>query len=340
MRYQPTDDDQLVHDVGRIFDLALPTELSGTDVLPLPDREERWVRLLFERAVGGFYEVTPSRQGWQVRTGEWLHWQIEHRTANVDNILPKMKTDVILEHGASNRRIVIDTKFTSILTRGWYRGETLRSDHLFQIYAYLRSQAGRGDPAADRVEGLLLHPSVGGNVDETAVIQGHPIRYPDRLEITSYPGPVPGIEVRHLQPDANVPAVPARNRRIGELLKELGLAEGRLTGLPKVFRAMTGNGSPAPRFDFDEQRTYFRAALPAHPEYTAIAELRDAAHLRALGENQDAFRRTESGWRSNPASAVLATEMIRLHVERGKPESAERCSTSSGSRAPGTPCRT
>ena len=91
--------------------------------------------------------------------------------------------------------------------------------------------------------------------------------YPDRLEITSYPGPVPGIEVRHLQPDANVPAVPARNRRIGELLKELGLAEGRLTGLPKVFRAMTENGSPAPRFDFDEQRTYFRAVLPAHPEH-------------------------------------------------------------------------
>ena len=110
--------------------------------------------------------------------------------------------------------------------------------------------------------------------------------YPDRLKITSYPGPVPGIDVRHLQPDADVPAVPARNRRIGELLKELGLAEGRLTGLPKVFRAMIDNGSPVPRFDFDEQRTYFRAVLPAHPEYTAITALRDAAHLRALGESQ------------------------------------------------------
>ena len=147
--------------------------------------------------------------------------------------------------------------------------------------------------------------------------------YPDRLEITSYPGPVPGIDVRHLQPDADVPAVPARNRRIGELLKELGLAEGRLTGLPKVFRAMTDNGSPAPRFDFDEQRTYFRAVLPAHPEYAAITALRDAAHLRALGESQEAFRRIESGWRSNPASAILTMEIIRLHVEHGKLESAE-----------------
>ena len=36
-----------------------------------------------------------------------------------------------LEHDASDRRIVIDTKFTSILTDGWYRDETLRSGYLF-----------------------------------------------------------------------------------------------------------------------------------------------------------------------------------------------------------------
>ena len=67
--------------------------------------------------------------------------------------------------------------FTSILTGGWYRDESLRSGYLFQIYTYLRSQAGRGDPIADRAEGLLLHPSVGEMVDETAVIQGHAIRF-------------------------------------------------------------------------------------------------------------------------------------------------------------------
>ena len=87
------------------FELALPTELSGTNVLPLPDREERWARLLFERAVGGFYDVTLSRHGWRVSTGKRFDWQIERRTSNVDSILPTMKTDVILEHGDSNRRI-------------------------------------------------------------------------------------------------------------------------------------------------------------------------------------------------------------------------------------------
>ena len=187
------------------FELALPTELSGTNVLPLPDREERWARLLFERAEGGFYDVTLSRQGWRVRTGKRFDWQIERRTSRkIDRILPTMKTDVILEHSASNRRIVIDTKFTSILTSGWYRDETLRSGYLFQIYTYLRSQAGRGDPIADRAEGLLLLPSVGGNVDETAVIQGHPIRFATvdlaassatiRQQLLNIVKPSPGIQ--------------------------------------------------------------------------------------------------------------------------------------------------
>ena len=51
--------------------------------------------------------------------------------------------------------------------------------------------------------------------------------YPDRIDITSYPGPVPGIEPDHFLPGAAVPAMPARNRRIGEFL--LGAEVGRTT---------------------------------------------------------------------------------------------------------------
>ena len=118
--------------------------------------------------------------------------------------------------------------------------------------------------------------------------------------------------------------MPARNRRIGEFLKELGLAEGRLSGLPKVYEAMAANGSPVPRFEFDEQRTYFQATLPAHPEYGALSALRDAAHLRALGEQDEAFRRLESAWLSNSGSAVLASEMIREYAARGETGRAEK----------------
>lgn len=159
------------------FDLALPTEAVGADVLPAADREETWVRRLFERAVGGFYDVALSPQGWRVLRGGTMGWQIEQKTAGIDKILPSMRTDVVLDHPSSARRIVIDTKFTSIVTGRWYRKEVLRSGYLYQIYAYLRSQVGRGDRLADCASGVLLHPAIGEAVDESVVIQGHQIRF-------------------------------------------------------------------------------------------------------------------------------------------------------------------
>ena len=154
--------------------------------------------------------------------------------------------------------------------------------------------------------------------------------YPDRMEIISYPGPVAGIEPHHLEAGASVPPapVPARNPRVGEFLKQLGLAEEWRTGLPRIYRAMAENGSPAPRFEFDtDRRTWFRVTLPAHPEYAAVSALQDAAYLRAVGGLDDAFRRVRDSWKANQASAVLATEMIRLYAERDDPDKAEEVFT-------------
>ncbi len=159
------------------LDLVLPTESLGSSVLTLPDREVTWVRRLFERAIGGFYGVVLTPRGWRVRCGGVLGWQIEHKTAGIDRILPAMRTDIILDHDSSRRRVVIDTKFTSVVTAGWRREETLRSGYLYQIYAYLRSQVGRGDDLADSASGLLLHPAIGEAVDESITIQGHRIRF-------------------------------------------------------------------------------------------------------------------------------------------------------------------
>ena len=147
--------------------------------------------------------------------------------------------------------------------------------------------------------------------------------FPDRIEVISYPGPVPGVEPGHLLPNAQVRAAPARNRRIGEFLKELKLAEGRLSGLPKVYQAMAANGSPVPEFVFDEQRTYFQATLPAHPEYGALSALRDAAHLKALGEHAQARSRVATAWESNQNSGILAAEMIDAYAASGELDRAE-----------------
>ena len=141
--------------------------------------------------------------------------------------------------------------------------------------------------------------------------------HPDRVEVISYPGPVPGIEAHHLAPEGSVPPIPARNRRIGEFLKELDLAEGRFTGLPQIYDSMRQNGSPVPRFDFDAARSYFRVTLPAHPEYAAVSALQDAAYLRTVGSLDDAFSRIRKAWEANAGSAILTAEVIRMHTDRG-----------------------
>ena len=200
--------------------------------------------------------------------------------------------------------------------------ENLSTFHLQkqQDRSQVRGWVGYPLPALrETLVNAVYHRGYGVDQPEPTKVYLHP----GRIEVISYPGPVPGIESHHLAPDASVPPAPARNRRIGEFLKELGLAEGRLSGLPKVFQAMEANGSPVPRFYFDEQRTLFQATLPAHPEYGALSALRDSAHLRALGESAEAYRRIESAWSSNQASAVLASEMIRAYADSGEIARAE-----------------
>lgn len=171
------DDQRMTAAAHLAFNLALPTETSGEKHLALPDREIAWVRRLYEKAVAGFYDTVLSGSGWHIDAGKSISWLIERKTAGIDKILPTMRTDVILDHHGTGRRIVIDTKFTSIVTKGWYREDTLRSGYIYQIYAYLRSQEVDGNPLATTAAGLLLHPSIDEMVDETVVIQGHAIRF-------------------------------------------------------------------------------------------------------------------------------------------------------------------
>ncbi len=147
--------------------------------------------------------------------------------------------------------------------------------------------------------------------------------YPNRIEIISYPGPVPGIEQPHLSGAVAPPPVPARNRRIGEFLKELRLAEGRGTGLPKIRRSMAENGSPSPVFDFDEGRSYFRVTLPAHHEYVALAILRDYAYKKATGDGHQALELLDQAWREGMRSPSIAVVLVREKADQGDLSGAE-----------------
>ncbi len=91
------------------------------------------------------------------------------------------------------------------------------------------------------------------------------------IVVLSYPGPDRSVSLDQLRQGRALPRR-YRNRRIGELLKELDLTEGRGTGIPKILRAMRGNGSPGPVFEFDEDHSYFAVTLPVHPAVVEALE--------------------------------------------------------------------
>lgn len=106
--------------------------------------------------------------------------------------------------------------------------------------------------------------------------------HPDRLVVTSYPGPVPGLTRESLE-SGKLTRPPSRNRRLAELLREAGLAEARRTGLEKLRRVLRENGNPPPIFDFDEPgRTYFTVELPIHPDLREALEPADVRRGQPL----------------------------------------------------------
>ena len=169
--------DRFMNALARLaFDIALPTEDVGATPFVAPEREEAWVRRLFEKAILGFARLELEPSGWTVRGGTPLEWQLKSPSPDLGSILPRMVTDIILDLPGRSGRLVIDTKFTSILGAGRFGNASLKSGHLYQMYAYLRSQEG-DDPLWDSASGLLLHPSVGSRLYEHATIQGHTISF-------------------------------------------------------------------------------------------------------------------------------------------------------------------
>lgn len=89
---------------------------------------------------------------------------------------------------------------------------------------------------------------------------------PEKIEITSLPGPDRTITDEDLK-NNHLVSKRYRNRRIGDFLKELRLIEGRNTGIPTILKALKNNGSDAPVFETDEERSFFTITIPVNKEF-------------------------------------------------------------------------
>jgi 5-methylcytosine-specific restriction enzyme subunit McrC len=149
-----------------VWDLRLPTEAAGSDPFCGLLNDELRMGQVFEAFVRNFYALRlPSFRV----SAEPLTWPAQGNRA----LLPSMRTDVTLT--GNGRRIVIDTKYYRTTLQERYDRQTVRSGNLYQLFAYLRTQEEHGD--LYRVaEGMLLYPTAGQTIDETYLIQGHPVR--------------------------------------------------------------------------------------------------------------------------------------------------------------------
>jgi ATP-dependent DNA helicase RecG len=183
-----------------------------------------------------------------------------------EHFFPQVQIDVVeLPEGAGGDRI-IERTFTGPL--GWQLRNALAYLRDSIIFEEVRKRPDRAE--ADRFFNYpyaALEESLVNAVYHRSYEVREPIEVrvlPDHITITSFPGPDRSISIAELEAGSFV-ARRYRNRRIGEFLKELKLTEGRGTGVPKIIRAMRANGSPPPRFQTDEDRTYFATILPVHP---------------------------------------------------------------------------
>ncbi len=157
------------------FSLALPTDIDGDHYLLSPDKDISWLRKLFERAVRGFYAIR-LKDICEVKS-EKLKWDRQNETDKIKDILPEMQTDISIKNKSSGECLIIDTKFNEITTKGRHRGKALRNSYIYQIYAYVRSQERYEDRSSRSTAGMLLHPSVGEDYDESVTIQGHEFKF-------------------------------------------------------------------------------------------------------------------------------------------------------------------
>ena len=160
-----------------IFKMAIPTEQAGVQSAEQINKTDTWLRQLFEKATIGFARVNLPASRWKISSGKQLSWQQESASNDINKFLPDMQTDLIIEHTACQHRMIIDTKCTSIVRQSRSKKDKFKSEHIYQLYAYLRSQENTTDAPSCHATGMLLYPAIDENINEHVIIQNHTIRF-------------------------------------------------------------------------------------------------------------------------------------------------------------------
>ena len=150
-----------------ILQRQMPTEATGGHALPALDRDALVLHNIYERFVANFYRL--HLNGWMVTPQKRLEWHEKYSNP----YLPSMVPDLVLQEKSSDRLIILDTKFTthSLIQNQWGK-EIFDSAHLYQLYAYLKSQEHVSEAHRNAI-GILLYPAVQNRFSERIELQDY-----------------------------------------------------------------------------------------------------------------------------------------------------------------------
>ncbi len=157
---------------------------------------------------------------------------------------------------------------------------------------------------------------------------------PDQIEIISYGGADRSLSLDALRSGKRLHARRYRNRRLGDFLHELGLTEGRGTGLPTIHRELKKNGSPDAYIETDPDRTYFIISIPCHRDFVTD-ELVVDKNGNVLGK--DWVTKLGQSWVSedDAAKAIKAINK-QYHTELTASKAASKAASITASKAAST----
>ncbi|MEE0491290.1 ATP-binding protein [Catenibacterium sp.] len=135
------------------------------------------------------------------------------------------------------------------------------------------------------------------------------------IEIVSFPGPDRSVTQEGLK-RYKVSNRRYRNRRIGDILKELHLTEGRNTGFGKILSALEENGSPKPEFETDEGHNYFITRLFIHKAFMKQESKGAKIGLKGAGIEKKGAEVDAKGAKAEPKGAKAETKGAEIE-EKG-----------------------
>lgn len=173
-----------------ILERQMPTHATGDTRLPSLDQASKVMHRIYERFIACFYRT--HLKDWEITPQKNIKWH--EKTMN--NYLPSMRPDLTLEEKKTGRTIVLDTKFTakSLITNQW-GSKSFDSSHLYQLYAYLKTQEHLSEHSR-YASGILLYPTVDkSRLSERILLQDLMIR----IETVDLTAPWQDIEHRLLE---------------------------------------------------------------------------------------------------------------------------------------------